>query len=245
MLKKPNILRRTRLLKKQNICINTRIGTKYPLRQPDNSMQIKLLQQLPLQIRLRPLPKQKTIRQHHRSPSPIRLQQIHNQRHKQISRFPRLILLRKIVLNPILLHSPKRWIRNNDIHPIPRTIIPKRTTQRIIVTNIRRHINPMQHQISHRQHMGQRLLLHTMNIVLQRFTIDRRLQFRLQIFNRIRQKTTRPTSRIKNLLPQLRIQNIHHKLSHSTRRIILPRIPRRLQIRQNLLINIIEQMPIA
>ncbi len=50
------------------------------------------------------------------------LQQMRNQRHKEVSRLPRLILLKKIRLNAILLHPPKRRIRDDNIDPILRRI---------------------------------------------------------------------------------------------------------------------------
>ena len=130
-------------------------------------------------------------------------------------------------------------------HPIFGTIISQRTAQGVVVANVGRHINTVQHHVRHSEHVRQWLLFHPVEGILQGFAILSGFKLWLEMLDRVGQKAARTAGRVKHFFAQLGVDDIDHKLGHSTGGVIFTRIPRRLQIRQNFFVDIVKQMAIG
>ena len=130
-------------------------------------MQVEVGQQFFFERRFDAFTEQKPVRQDDGGPSAVRLQQMHDQRHEQIGGFPRLIFSREVLLDAVLFHAAKRRIGDDAVDPFLAVIILQRPAEGVVVANVGGHINPVQHHVGHRQHVGQRLLFNSVDRLLQ------------------------------------------------------------------------------
>lgn len=95
------------------------------------------------------------------------------------------------------------------------------------------HIDAMQHQVGHGQHVGQRFFLNAVDAVLQRDAVCGCSDLCFQVLNGAGQEAARATGRVQHALAQLRVENVHHELGDRAGRVVLASIARRLQIGQD------------
>ncbi|SDW21205.1 hypothetical protein SAMN05421882_100538 [Nitrosomonas communis] len=214
VFKKPDLTGRSAPVEKQDVGSNAGVRTKYPLGQAHDSVQVERFQQFLFECGFYPFTKQKAIRQHHGRPTGVVLEQVHDQRHEQIGRFTCLVFAWKVVLDAIFFHAAEWGIGDNDIDPIPATVILERPTESIIMPNARGYIDAVQHHVGHRQHVWQRFLFHPIDSRLQGSQIVSVVNLLLEMLNGTGKKTAGTTGRIENELAQLRVEYIHHELSH-------------------------------
>ncbi len=83
------------------------------------------------------------------------------------------------------------------------------------------HIDSVQHEVGHGQHVRQWLFLHAVDGVLQRGAIRRCFDLSFEVINGAGEKSTGAAGWVKHALTQLRVESVHHELSDCARRVVL------------------------
>ena len=135
-------------------------------------------------------------------------------------------------------------MEDNDVHSVLGAVILERAGQRIVVSDSGRNVNSMEHHVGHGQHVGQRLFLDSVDGVLQDGHVLRCFGLLLEMLDGTGEKAARTAGRIENRLAQTWVENIDHELRHSTRSVVFASIASRLQIGKNLLVNVVEEVPV-
>lgn len=245
MLEKPHVLRRAALFEKEHVRVDARVGTEDPLREPDDCVEIELLEELLLERRLRALSEEETIGKDNRRAARVGFEKMHDKRHEKVRRLARLVLPGEVVLDPVLFHPAERGIRYHDINPVLGAVILERTSERIVVPDVRRHVDPVEHHVRHREHVREGLLLDAVNARGETFFVFGSLYLILQIADRAGKETARTARGIENLLAELRIDDVNHELRKRARGVVLARVSRGLQVAEELFVDVAEKVAVA
>ena len=71
-----------------------------------------------------------------------------------------------------------------------------------------------------------------------------RLGLRLEVVNGAGQKAARTAGGVQHHFAQARVEDVHHEPGDGAGRVVLARIARRLQVGQNLLVDVVEQVAV-
>jgi len=102
-------------------------------------MEVEVLEQFLLDACADPIAKQRAVGNHHSGPPwlgrPLEL--AHDELQKQKGGFGGLLIIREVPQDALLFFAAKRWIGENNIHPIFIADLPQRKTQTILRINLR------------------------------------------------------------------------------------------------------------
>ena len=113
--------------------------------------------------------KQKSVGKNNRRPSVI-FQAIHNDGHKQISRFTACQIGRKVIFNICLFISTIRRVHKNHFKFVFIRVVQNVAKERIIVINSR-HIDIVQQKICYTKHIRKLFLFDTVNGIFIGFNV--------------------------------------------------------------------------
>ena len=229
MLVVPDLFRGFALLEEEEVCLDSGVGGEDTIREPDDRMEIALRQEFLLDPALHTLAKECSVRQHDRCPAAI-LQDVHDQDEEEIGGFPGLVHGREVRLDPVLLHAAERRVRYDHVHPVPGRVILQRAGKGVVVPDLDRDIDAVQHHVRDTEQVWHRLLLDPVDGALEQFLVLRGLHGLPDILDRTGKEPAGTAGRVKDRLAELRVHLVHHELCHGPGRVILPGIARTLEV---------------
>ena len=156
------------VIKEQQIGGNGSVGAEHRAGQSDNGVQIKLANELFLDVYLRIVQtEQETIR-HDNSSSAVFLQAVQDDRHKQIGGFRACQIVWEEALNGLILMPAIGRIHQYHIKLIIIRIIQQIMLQGVRVIDVW-NFNVMQQHIGHTEQIRERLFLNPINAVVKLF----------------------------------------------------------------------------
>ena len=229
------------VVEEQQIGGNGSIGAEHRAGQSDNGMQIKLANELFLDVYLGVVQtKQKAVR-HDNGGSAVLLQAVQDDRHKQVGCFRTCQVVGEEALNRLVLMPTIGRIHQYHIKLIIIRIVQQIVFQRVHVIDVR-DFNIMQQHIGYAQQIGKRLFFNSVNAIIQ-LLLSGGVRYLLGELSKPRgDKSTGATGEICHLFAQLRLYHQCHKLGDCSRRIEFTGRTSRLQLPQNLLIDKTESM---
>ena len=245
MLIEPDVPGCLTLLEEQQVGADGSVGLEYRIGQANNGMQIAFLHQMLLEPRLDSFAEQRTVGQHHGGP-PTRLQQADDQSQKQVRRLSGPKVLREVALDTVFFLAAKGRIGEHNVHPLlafPAGIGPR---QSVVMTHETRILNAVQQHVCDTEHVGKVLLLYGAQRHLHGLFILGPLDIALaHVPQGTGQEAARATGRIKQRLTRLRVDPVHHEGGHRAGRVVLARITRRLQVIEDLFVDVTEMLTFA
>ena len=158
------------------------------------------------------------------------LQKVHDQCHKQVGGLAGLVFFQEIGFDSILFHAAEGWIGDDDIDPIFWRIALQRFRQGVVMPDIGRHIDIVEHHVGHGQHVRQRFFLDAVDTGLQGVAIFGGFDLLFQMFDGAGEKTAGTAGGVKNGIAEFWIECVDHKLGHSPGRVVFTGVAGRLQI---------------
>ena len=153
------------VIEEQQIGGNGSIGAEHRARQSDNGVQIKLANELFLDVYLRIVQtEQETIR-HDNSSSAVFLQTVQDHRHEQIGGLRACQIIGEESLNGLVLMSAIGRVHQDDVELIRICIVQQIMLQRVHMIDIG-NFNVMQQHIGHAEQIRERLFLDSVNAVI-------------------------------------------------------------------------------
>ena len=207
-------------------------------------MQIALGEQLLLDAHLHALAEQRAVGQHQRGAA-VGLQDVLDQHQKEIGRLLGAHIGRKARLDARLLDAAEGRIGEHHIHALSRRVVAQRPGQRVVVADIARHLDAVEHQVGHAQQVRQLLLLHAQDAGLQQRLLLGVAHLLAQVLDGAHQKAARASGGVEHALTQLRVDHVHHELRDGARRVELARVAGALQVAQDLLVQIVELVTVS
>ena len=153
------------VIEEQQIGGNGSIGAEHRAGQSDNGVQIKLANELFLDVYLRIVQtEQETIR-HDNSSSAVFLQTVQDHRHEQIGSLRACQIIGEEALNGLVLMSAIGRVHQDDVELIRVRIVQQIMLQRVHVIDVR-NLNVMQQHIGYAEQIRERLFLDSVNAVI-------------------------------------------------------------------------------
>ena len=153
------------VIKEQQVSGNGSIGTEHRAGQSDNGVQIKLADELFLDVYLRIVQtEQETIR-YNDGCSAVLFQTVQDHRHEQIGSFRACQIVGEEALNGLVLMSAIRRVHQNHIELIIIRIVQKIMLQRVHMIDVG-NFNIVQQHIGHTEQIRERLFLDSVNTIV-------------------------------------------------------------------------------
>ena len=217
------------LLKEQQVRLDPGIGREDAVREPDNGVEVALGQELLLDPALDALAKERAVGEDDRGPAAV-FQDVHDQNEEEIGGFPGLVHGGEVLLDPVLLHAAERGVCYDHIHPVPGGVVLQRAGKGVVVPDLDRDIDAVQHHVRYAEEVRHRLLLDSVDRALEQFLVLRGLHGLPDILDSTRKESAGPTGRVQDRLAEMRVHHVHHELRHGPWRVILPGISRTLEV---------------
>ena len=208
-------------------------------------MEVAVLQELLLDARLHSLSEERPIGED-QSAAPTGFEQGHHEDEEQVGRLPCAERLGEVVLDAVLFHAAERRVGDDQIHAVLRAVVAERPGQRVVVPDVRRHLDAVEDHVRHTQEVRHRLLLNAEDARLEQGFVLRALHVLLpHVFDSAGEEAAGAARRIEHLLRELRVDLIDDELRDGTRRVVLARIPRALEVGENLLVDVPELVTVG
>lgn len=192
-------------------------------------MEVALGQEFLLDPALHALAKECSVRQYDRCPATI-LEDMHDQDEKEIGGLAGLVHGGEVRLDPVLFHAAERRVRYDHVHPVPDRVVLQRAGKGVVVPDLDRDIDAVQHHVRDAEQVWHRLLLDPVDRAPEQFLVLRGLHGLPDIFNRTGKEPAGTAGRVQDRLAELRAHLVHHELRHGPGRVIFPGIARTLEV---------------
>ena len=202
-------------------------------------MQVALGQQLFFDAGFDALAKQGAVGQH-QGGAATGLQDVFDEHQKQVGRFFGANVCRKALFNARLFHAAKGRVGQDHVHPVGGGVVAQGAGQGVIVPDGAGHLNAMQHEVGHAQHVRQLLLFHAVDAGLQRGILLGRVHLFAQVFNGAHQKAAGAGGRVQQGFAPLGVGLVHHELGDGAGGVELARVACALQVAQNFFVQVVE-----
>ena len=240
VLPEPDIPRRFPLLEKQQVRPNRGIGPEDRVRQAHDGVKVAFLHQVFLEPGLDALSEQRAVGKDHGGPA-ARFEKPDDQGEEQVRRFARPEMLREIGLDAVFFLSAEGRIGQYDIHALVPAPGDVRTCERVVMTKEGRVLDAVQQHVRDREHVGKRLLLHCSERSLHPGLVLRTLYIALaHVPDGAGEEAAGTAGRIEQRLAGFRVDHPRHEGGHGARRVVFARVAGRLQVIQDLLVDVAE-----
>ena len=179
--------------------------------QPHDGVQVAFGQQFLFDRGLHAFAEQCAVRQHDGTSTAV-FQHVHDQHQKQIGGFPSTELLREVGFDAVLFHASERWICDDAVNSILRSVAGQGLRQRVVMSNVGGHVDAVQQHVCDAQQMRERLFLNALDGTLQQFFVVRRFDLLSQMVDGTRQEAAGAAGRVEDGFAELRVDHIHHEL---------------------------------
>ena len=131
------------------------------------------------------LAEQRAVGQHDRCPAAV-LQQFHDEHEEEVGGLAGAELGGEVALDPVLLHPTERGVGEDDVDLVRLAVVAQGPGEGVVVADVARHLDAVDHHVGHAQQVRQRLLLHAVDALLQQFEFVGRLHLLSACARRLR-----------------------------------------------------------
>ena len=165
---------------------------------------------------------------------------------EQVGRLPRAEMLREVRLDAVLLASAEGRIGEHDVHAVRLRVADVGPRQRVVVAHEARVLDAVQQHVGDAEHVGKLLLLDRAQGGLHLLLVFRPLHIALaHVIDSAGEKAAGAAGGIEQDFAGVRVDPIHHEGGDGARRVVFARIARRLQVVENLLVDVAEVLPLG
>ena len=176
---------------------------------------------------------------------PSGFEQAHDQRQEQVGRFLGAEG-REIVLDAVFLPAAEGRIGDDDIDALVLAPRNQRPGQRVVVAHEARVLDAVQQHVGDAEHVRKLLLLHRAQAALHRLALLGRADvFLLHVIDGAGEKPAHAAGGIEQDFARMRVDPVDHERGHSARRVIFAGIAGRLQVVEQLLVELAEVPPLV
>ena len=236
---------RLALFEEQQVGADGGVGTEHGVGQADDGVEVAFLHQMFLEPRLDAFAEQGAVGQHHGGAS-ARLQQADDQGEEQVRRLPGAEVLREVALDAVLLLAAEGRVGEHDVHAVlalPADIGPR---QGVVVAHEARVFDAVQQHVGDAEHVGKLLLFDGAERGLHGlFVLGPPDMALAHVPQGTGQESAGAAGRIEQRLARFRVDPVDHECGHGAGRVVLARIAGRLQVVEDLFVDVAEMLAFA
>ncbi len=242
MLVEPDIPGRLALLEEQQVGADGGVGPEDRVGQADDGVEVALLHQMFLEPGLYSLAEQRSVGQHHRG-APARLQQADDESEEQVRGLASAEMLREVRLDAVLLLAAEGRVGEHDVHPVLLLPADIGAGQGVVVADEARVLDAVQQHVGDAEHVRELFLLHRAERRLHGLLILGPLHVApAHVAQRTGEEAAGAAGGVEQGLAKFRVDAVHHEGGDGARRVVLAGVARRLQIVEDLLVDVAEML---
>ena len=175
---------------------------------------------------------------------PPGFKQADDEREEQVRRLARAEVLREVRLDAVLLPPAEGRIGQDDVHAVGLRVADVGPRQRVVVAHEARVLDAVQQHVGDAEHVRKLLLLHRAQGGLHLLLVFGPLHIALaHVVDGAGEKAAGAAGRIEQDFAGVRVDPVCHEGGDGARRVVFARVARRLQVVENLLVDVAEVLP--
>ena len=235
----PGLLGGAGAVKEQDVRGDGGIGGEDAAGHTDDGMEVKLRQQLFLDVDLGVVgAEEEAVGQDHRRAA-VFFQSVHDDGHEEVSGLAAGQISRKVILDLCLFAATVRGIHEDHVKAVVVGVVQHVLQQGVVVIDPG-HVQPVQQKVRDAKHIGKLLLLNAVDGGAVLLRVRRALDLRLQLLEPAGDEAARAAGKVRHGLPNPGGNTLRHELRHRAGRVELAGRARALQFFQDSLVDLPE-----